>query len=86
VTQRRITPFGETAVATAPRVQFARKRTPPAALPESAGCWTDGRLRNLPVMIGNMLAAAACTDDMFGEVQLVVAKEADRRRRAAATA
>jgi hypothetical protein len=84
VTQRRITPLGgETAVANAPRMQLARKRTPPPAL-SAAGCWTDSRLRNLPVMISTMLSSAACSDTMFAEVVEVVDRE--KRRRTAATA
>lgn len=46
----------------APRI-FARKR--PTALPALPSCWSEGRLRNLPVMIGTMLSAEACTDEMF---------------------
>ncbi len=68
--------------APAPRI-FARKRSAPPTLP-SANCWTEGRLKNLPVMISTMLSAEACTDDMFAEIQKVVAKEARRREAALA--
>jgi hypothetical protein len=68
--------------APAPRI-FARKRQEPPPL-SAASCWTEGRLANLPVMISMMLSAEACTDDMFAEIQKVIAKEARRREAALA--
>ena len=82
MTQRRLAPLLAPAPPAAPRT-FARKRVAPPAL-SGEGCWTAGRLANLPVMISTMLSAEACTDDMFAAVERVV--RAERRRRAAASA
>jgi hypothetical protein len=58
------------------------RRARPARVELSSSCWTDRRLRNAPVMISTMCAAA--DDDIFRQIQLVVAKEARRREAALA--
>jgi hypothetical protein len=79
---RRLNPGDETVTTPTSRAfALSRRRTAPPDLSTAPTGWTAARLANAPSVVSCMVSA--CSDDTLSQIQLVVAKEAQRRAEAA---